>query len=103
MTREEATAKIRLIQSLIVSKHKEDREYVIAMQMGIKAMEFESQIIRCKDCKYFEIKDWWKNVDGHVILFADQCPTCTKWSNGDGCMTKEDGYCFLAERKEENA
>ena len=42
----------------------------------------DSEIIRCRDCKYYEL------VDG---IF----PVCNKWAKG--CQTEPDGYCFLGE------
>lgn len=53
-------------------------------------------VIRCKDCKYFELNHL-ENVNGIPLIVAHEI--CTKW--GDGCKTTSDGYCFLAERKEE--
>lgn len=50
---------------------------------------------RCKDCKYFEY-DSVAKVDGIPLIVAHEI--CSKW--GDGCKTKEDGYCFLFEPKE---
>lgn len=58
----------------------------------------QPQIVRCKDCKHFEIKDHWANFGGVPILATSDCPTCNKWA--DGCMTKPDGYCFMAERRD---
>ena len=49
----------------------------------------------CKDCKYFEY-DSLAKVDGISLIFAHE--NCKRW--GDGCKTKEDGYCFLFEPKE---
>ena len=49
----------------------------------------------CKDCKYFEY-DSVANVDGIPLIVAHEI--CSKW--GDGCKTKEDGYCFLFEPQE---
>ena len=46
----------------------------------------------CKDCKYFEY-DSVANVDGVPLIVAHEI--CSKW--GDGCKTREDGYCFLFE------
>lgn len=46
----------------------------------------------CKDCKYFEY-DSVANVDGVPLIVAHEI--CNKW--GDGCKTREDGYCFLFE------
>ena len=53
------------------------------------------EIGHCKDCKYFEY-DSVAKVDGIPLIVAHEI--CNKW--GDGCKTKEDGYCFLFEQKE---
>jgi hypothetical protein len=66
-----------------------------ALDMAIKALEQESQIGHCKDCKYFEY-DSFAKVDGIPLIVAHEI--CSKW--GDGCKTKEDGYCFLFEPQE---
>lgn len=50
---------------------------------------------RCKDCKYFEY-DSVAKVDGIPLIVAHEI--CSKW--GDGCKTKEDGYCFMYEPQE---
>ena len=62
----------------------------------------EPKIWHCKECKYFEY-DSVAKVDGMPLIVAHEI--CSKW--GDGCKTKEDGYCFLfkpqeSEDKEEN-
>ena len=49
---------------------------------------------RCKDCKYFEY-DSAAKVDGIPLIVAHEI--CKRW--GNGCKTKEDGYCFLFEPK----
>ena len=49
----------------------------------------------CKDCKYFEY-DSVAKVDGIPLIVAHEI--CNKW--GDGCKTKEDGYCFLFKPQE---
>ena len=49
----------------------------------------------CKDCKYFEY-DSVAKVNGIPIIIAHEI--CSRW--GDGCKTKEDGYCFLFEPQE---
>ena len=49
----------------------------------------------CKDCKYFEY-DSVAKIDGIPLIVAHEI--CSKW--GDGCKTKEDGYCFLFEPQE---
>ena len=54
------------------------------------------ELVRCENCKYFVLDygDVWKGkpiITGHEV--------CTKWAYG--CQTVKDGYCYLAERKEE--
>lgn len=68
-----------------------------SIDMAIKALR-QPQIVRCKDCKHFGIKDYWMDYGGVPILAASDCPTCNKWA--DGCKTKPDGYCFMAERRD---
>ena len=53
------------------------------------------ELIRCKDCRYFELNHF-DNINGIPVITAHEI--CTKW--GDGCKTSQDGYCFTAERKE---
>lgn len=52
-----------------------------------------SDIVRCKDCKYFEYDHLYIIQDipviGHLV--------CNKW--GDGCRTDENGFCFMGERR----
>lgn len=55
----------------------------------------EPKMGRCKDCKYFEY-DSVAKVDGIPLIVAHEI--CSKW--GDGCKTREDGYCFLFESQE---
>ena len=57
------------------------------------------RLIRCEDCKYYEVKDYWADFNGMPVLVASNQPTCMKWGGGD-CATNPDGYCYLAERKE---
>ena len=57
-----------------------------------KALEQQPKIGHCKDCKYFEY-DSVAKVDGIPLIVAHEI--CNKW--GNGCKTKEDGYCFLYE------
>lgn len=52
------------------------------------------ELIRCKDCKHFELDVFSENYP-HLIV--GHC-MCKKW--GGGNQTKQDGFCFLAERKE---
>ena len=58
-------------------------------------LEQEPKTGYCKDCKYFEY-DSVAKVDGIPLIVAHEI--CKRW--GDGCKTKEDGYCFLFEPQE---
>lgn len=60
-----------------------------------KAVANGTPLPRCKDCKYFEY-DSVAKVDGIPLIVAHEI--CSKW--GNGCKTREDGYCFLFEPKE---
>lgn len=81
----------------------EDRE---ALKMAIDSLktdeayhlEYEGRdvvdVIRCRDCKYFEydsisVVNGIPLISGHLI--------CSRWAGG--CKTMEDGYCHLAKRK----
>ena len=65
---------------------------------------YVGELTRCKDCKYFELNhvDMVSfpteagNAESIPIITAHEI--CTKW--GDGCKTFIDGYCFMAERKD---
>lgn len=52
------------------------------------------KVVRCKDCKYFEL-DHFENYDGFAVIVAHEI--CTKW--GSGCKTDTNGYCFMGERR----
>ena len=63
-------------------------------------LEYESrdcvEVVRCKDCKYFEY-DHFENVGGIPLIVAHEiCIRCA-----GGMKTSENGYCFLGERKEQ--
>lgn len=49
-------------------------------------------VVRCKDCKYYEL-DSWANVNGIPLIVAHQI--CKRW--GNGCKTDENGFCFMGE------
>ena len=55
----------------------------------------QPNIVRCKDCKHFEY-DHVANINGIPLVVAHEI--CTRW--GDGVKTSENGYCFLAERRD---
>ena len=56
----------------------------------------QPEIIRCKDCKYFELNHFEK-VDGFPIPIIVAHEICMKW--GEGCKSSADGWCFMAERR----
>lgn len=68
-----------------------DKAYIIGVLEELPSAE--SEIIKCKDCKHFEYDHMYVirgiPVIGHLV--------CNKW--GNGCRTKEDGFCFMAERR----
>ena len=56
----------------------------------------QSEIIRCKDCKYFEL-DHFEKVEEFPVPIIVAHEICMKWS--DGCRTSKDGWCFMGERR----
>ena len=62
-----------------------------------RLLEQKPKIGHCKDCKYFEY-DSVAKVNGIPLIVAHEI--CSRW--GNGCKTKEDGYCFLFEPKAES-
>ena len=71
------------------------REAADMIEISAEKVNSETPMIRCKDCAYFEY-DVVKNVDGIPLIVAHEM--CSRW--GDGCKTKETGFCFLALAKE---
>ena len=55
------------------------------------------EIIRCKDCIHFEY-DSYAKIDGISTPIIVAHEICNAW--GNGCKTSENGYCFLAIKKE---
>ena len=66
-----------------------------AIRQAIEALEQEPKIGHCKNCKYFEY-DSVEMVHGLPIIVAHEI--CKRW--GNGCKTREDGYCHLFETPE---
>lgn len=56
----------------------------------------QPEIVRCKDCKYFEL-DHFEKVGDFPIPIIVAHEICMKWSNG--CKTSKDGWCFMGERR----
>lgn len=59
----------------------------------------QTEVIYCRECKHFEL-DHLEKIQGFPIPIIVAHEICTKW--GRGCKTSSDGWCFMAERKEEN-
>ena len=104
MTREEAIKELKEDIELYIPLHETiddvdrdlpDGRLITSLEMAIKALEQEPKTGHCKDCKHFEY-DKVAKVDGIPLIVAHEI--CNKW--GDGCKTKEDGYCFLFEPQE---
>lgn len=96
MTREEFEYVIKSCGCFIYwgQTYYEESELIKAFEdMGL--IEQEPKTGYCKDCKYFEYDNVAK-VDGIPLIVAHEI--CSRW--GDGCKTKEDGYCFLFEPQE---
>lgn len=54
------------------------------------------ELVRCKDCRYFET-DHWEKVNEIPLIVAHEI--CTRW--GGGCKTSLEGFCFMGEQNEE--
>jgi len=84
----------------LLSEEKEAIDYAISSLKTDEAYQLEYEgrdvveVIRCKDCKYFE-HDHFEDVCGMSLIVAHEI--CTRIAGG--VKTKEDGYCFLAEVK----
>ena len=52
------------------------------------------EVVRCKDCRHFEY-DHPYIIQGIPVLGHE---VCNAW--GGGCKTDENGYCFMAERRD---
>lgn len=52
------------------------------------------EIVRCEECKWFEL-DVWGELDGIPLIVAHEM--CKFW--GNGCKTNPNGFCSYGERK----
>ena len=82
----------KMIMADVDEKHHTATVSVYALDELVEAV---NKIGHCKDCKYFEY-DSVAKVDGVPLIVAHEI--CSRW--GDGCKTREDGYCFLFEPQE---
>ena len=86
------------ISEIIVDKYKlriPPTVYYEILADVVEAEEEQEPTGYCKDCKYFEY-DSVAKVDGIPLIVAHEI--CSRW--GNGCKTREDGYCFLFEPQE---
>lgn len=74
----------------VTEKDRRTAPYIIDALKMAGTVKDAVKVVRCKDCKYFELNHW----DG-IIITAHEI--CSKW--GSGCKTDKDGYCFLGERE----
>lgn len=65
-------------------------------KLSAEGQGYLEELIRCKDCRYFETNHW-ERVNEIPLIVAHEI--CTKW--GEGCKTSSNGYCFMAKRREE--
>ena len=73
----------------------DDEARILYRAITEQSFKVQEEVGRCKDCKYFEY-DSVAKVDGVPLIVAHEI--CNKW--GNGCKSREDGYCFLFEEKE---
>ena len=71
--------------------------YCSFLDMLMNMPSAQPEIVRCKDCKHFEY-DHPYIIQGIPVLGHE---VCNAW--GDGCKTDENGWCFLAERRTDEA
>lgn len=90
MTKEERENAIRCLK-LWIEREPQLQTYKTCLE----ALEQQSKTEYCKDCKYFEYDSVVK-MDGIPLIIAHEF--CKRW--GNGCKTREDGYCFLFEPQE---
>lgn len=62
-----------------------------------KVMLETRELILCKNCKYFEY-DSVEKINGVPLIVAHEI--CRRW--GRGCKASENGWCYLAEKREDN-
>ena len=84
--------RVKPVSVIATVKFNEDKLRELAEE---QAQKLYDSILRCKDCKYFEYDSVVK-IDGVPLIAAHEI--CTKW--GDGCKTREDGFCYLAKKRE---
>ena len=70
------------------------RNIEILNENGILNIHFGDELVRCRDCK------WWELVDDYYSKGYGEC-TCPRSAIKRSTFLNEDWYCADAERKEE--
>ena len=68
-------------------------EWIVEIGDGNPHIKKMIPLVRCKDCKHYEL-DSWASVNGIPLIVAHQI--CKRW--GEGCKTDENGFCFMGEK-----
>ena len=74
-------------------------DFIRGYKEGLKAQKKDGDValvVRCKECKFYET-DHLETINRIPLIVAHEI--CTKW--GLGCKTAADGFCFLAERRDD--
>lgn len=97
ISRQAAIDAIKEYASMIWKKYYESfpESTIMEILQALPPMTPQQKIGYCKNCKYFEY-DSVAKVNGIPLIVAHEI--CKRW--GDGCKSKEDGYCFLFEPRE---
>ena len=71
----------------------------IQMLLAAAPEEDAVPVVRCNHCKHYA-EDHWAVVDGLPIIVCHE--VCYRFCK-EGNKVKADGWCFLAEKREDNA
>lgn len=55
-------------------------------------------VVRCKDCKHYEVKDHWLDF-GKVPVLVSDVPTCHRWGDGNARPTRTDTVFWVNQRR----
>lgn len=72
-------------------------EWIIEVKDGKFPIGKWTELVRCKDCKNFELNSWAK-INGVPLIVAHEI--CKAWSGG--CKTDSNGYCFMGKRRQDD-
>lgn len=90
-TKEVEESEIKYLNINVSNSEVERNPNIVRLCSDVGMLEYvKPKTGLCKECKYF-----------NAVVKVDGLPfhkICSKW--GDGCKTREDGYCFLFEPQE---